>query len=110
MIEYLKSRCCMCPNSESDKQSLSICPGIIGTLHEQETPCRFVKIYQDNRGWIYSVHSGIGGDTFKTFYLKPGKSGGGHGCSSVDWQNSFDEAQADLNSLAESKKWKEVAP
>ena len=75
MPEYLNQRCCMCPNVQRD---VFICPGIANTPHPEDSLCRFVKTYQDERGWRYFVHSGIGGEEFKTFYLKPGKSGGGH--------------------------------
>lgn len=34
MPEYLKYRCCMCPNVESDRK---ICPGIKGTPHQEES-------------------------------------------------------------------------
>lgn len=104
--EYRELRCCMCPNINDAK---TICPGIPNSPHPEDSPCRFTRTYQDNRGWQYFVHSGIGGTTFKTFYLKPGKTGGGHGCRATDWRNSFDEAQADLNRLAKAKGWSEVS-
>ncbi|MEN6385228.1 MAG: hypothetical protein ABFD79_08505 [Phycisphaerales bacterium] len=43
------------------------------------------------------------------FYLKPGKTGGGHAYRILPWQNYFDEAQTDLNMLAQKKRWEEVA-
>ena len=107
--EYLEHRCCMCPNSYGDNNdSKTICPGRSNSLHKKDSPCRFVKAYLDQRGWKYFVHSGIGGTTFKTFYLKPGKIGGGHGCRSTEWRDSFDKAQSDLNQMAKAKGWQEL--
>lgn len=103
--EYLEYRCCMCPNVNKKNH---ICPGIPGTPHPNESPCRFVKIYVDERGWKYFVRSGIGGSSFKAFYLKTGKAGGGHGCRWAWWKDSFDEAQAELNRVAKNKDWKEI--
>ena len=109
MTEYLKSRCCMCPQKI---ESSRVCPGISGTPHPGPTRCRFVKVYKDKRGWEYAVQSGIGGDTFKTFYRKPGKAGKGllygHGWRPVPWRDSFDAAQADLNIEAEKRGWEVV--
>lgn len=48
--------------------------------------------------------SGIGTDCFKARYLKPGH-GSWKGLTSVPWRPTFDEAQADLNMLAEKKGW-----
>lgn len=104
MPEYLKSRCCMC-RQETDFSR--ICPGIPGTPHPNPTPCRFVKVYQDKRGWKYYVRSGIGRNTYKTFYYAPQQSGA-HGWRRVPWRNSFDEAQIDLNIEAKKRGWEEV--
>ncbi|BBB91025.1 MAG TPA: hypothetical protein PKA28_10660 [Methylomusa anaerophila] len=99
--EYLEHRCCMCPQMDEPK---TVCPGIPGTPHPEDSPCRFVKAYEDERDWQYFVRPGIGGNTFKTFYRKPEKSISGHGYRSTEWRGSFDEAQADLNRLAKKKK------
>lgn len=104
MPEYLKSRCCMCPQKLNSSR---ICLGIPGTPHPDESPCRFVKVYQDKRGWRYFVRSGIGANTFKTFYQNP-KQAGSHGWRPVSWRDSFDEAQTDLNREAEKRGWEEV--
>lgn len=101
--EYLAFRCCMCPNIGTPESS--ICPPS-PALHPEESPCRFVKKYIDDKGQRYFVRSGIGGDTFKAFFLKPGKTSP-HGLKMVPWQDSFDKAQADLNKYAEKKAWKE---
>jgi hypothetical protein len=101
--EYLPFRCCMCPNlSAPDK---TICPAA-PILHPEESLCRFVKTYIDKRGWRYKVMGGLGGSDFKARYNKPGKIG--WKCFTVlPWRNSFDEAQADLNTYAGKKVWKE---
>lgn len=109
MPEYLKMRCCMCPNIDED---IRVCPGVKYTPHPEPSECRFVKVYIDNRGWIYFVRSGIGPDRFKGFYTKSiedYKSGiHQHGMRAVQWQNTFDKAQSDLNIYAEKKGWKEL--
>lgn len=102
--EYLQFRCCMCPNKQ---RGLLICPAIPGILHPEESPCRFVKIYQDDRGWKYFVRTGIGENNYKTFYQKPGKKSP-HGYTRLTWRETFDEAQSDLNLLAESKGWHSI--
>ena len=63
--------------------------------------------YVDKRGWIYFVRSGIGRNNFKTFYKKPDRMGE-HGCSSVEWRNTEQQAQEDLDALAKKKGWKGV--
>lgn len=97
MPEYLKFRCCMCPNEYGDEQN-PVC--------KAGNPCRFVKTYMDSRGWLYRVMCGIGADSYKARCNKPGGNGW-KCCSFLPWRNSFDEAQADLNAHAEKKGWKE---
>lgn len=104
MPEYLKHRCCMCPQRNASSQ---ICPSIPGVLHPKESPCRFVRQYKDARGFVYFVRPGIGQDTFKTFYRKPGESSE-HGWRCVPWRSNVDEAQADLNQEAKKRGWEEV--
>lgn len=102
MTEYFDTRCCMCPNIEKGEKT---CPGIPGTPHPNTSPCRFVKMYIDDRGWKYKVMSGIGQDSFKARYQKPEKHGndGWKGLAAVPWRKSFDEAQSDLNAYAKRK-------
>lgn len=108
MLEYLRFRCCMCPNINKDRE---VCPGIKGTPHPEPSECRFVKVYTDDRGWIYSVRSGIGQDCFKGFYSRNEKdyvsSLRQHGMRALQWKKTFDQAQAELNKYAEKKRWKE---
>lgn len=87
---------CMCSNG--DTPVCAICPANI--------PCIYMKSYVDQRGWKYKVMNGIGGDNFKVNYNKPGKSGW-HGVKNLPRREFFDQAQADLNQLAEKKGWKE---
>ena len=93
----------MRPNIQRDNL---ICPGIPGTPHPAASPCRFVLRYRDGRGWKYKVMSGLGG-VWKARYQRPDHQGsvGWKGLAAVPWRNSFDEAQADLNRLAEEKGW-----
>lgn len=107
MPEYLKMRCCMCPNIGEQND---ICPAL---YHKKEkTPCRFVKTYIDNRGWIYFVRSGLGENNYKGFYAKNIEDYRAchrqHGMRSLEWRKTFDEAQGDLNVYAEKKGWKEL--
>lgn len=88
-------RCCMCPQSEPGSKQ---CPA--------GSPCRFVREYTDSRGWKYFVRSGIGGDTFKVFFQKPGKNP--HDCAMFKWHDSFDEAQYDLNYEAKRRNWRDT--
>lgn len=68
------------------------------------------KKYVDGRGWKYKVMPGIGEDSYKARYQKPDKTGdtaGWKGVPSLPWRTTFDEAQADLDRLAEEKGWNE---
>ena len=67
------------------------------------------KKYVDDRGWKYQVMSGIGENAYKARYQRPEKHGdvGWRGLAAVPWRKSFEEAQTDLDKLAESKGWKE---
>lgn len=65
------------------------------------------KKYIDSRGWKYQVMSGLGESNYKARYQKPEKHGdyGWKGLTSVPWRKTFEEAQADLDQLAEKKGW-----
>lgn len=65
------------------------------------------SIYQDSRGWRYKVMAGLGGDTFKTRYCKPGKTGY-HCCRQFGWCSSFDSAQAELDIYAQQHGWRKI--
>ncbi len=67
------------------------------------------KKYIDNRGWKYQVMGGLGENSFKARYQRPEKHGdiGWKGLTAVPWRRSREEAQADLDRLAEKKGWKE---
>lgn len=101
--EYLRNRCCMCPNVNAPENK--ICPP--KPFNQENTDCRFIKTYIDNRGWLYRVMSGLGEGNFKARYRKPGKPG--WKCTTnMTWRKSFDEAQSDLNNMARLKKWDEI--
>lgn len=104
--EYLPWRCCMCPN---DRAGNDICrpPKGWDPVKYAIKPCRFVKSYIDERGRIYKVIPGKN-EMFKIKYQKPGESRW-IGVKSLEWRDSFDEAQGNLNLLAEKKKWKETS-
>lgn len=61
--------------------------------------------YADARGWRYRVMPGLGGDTFKARYHKPGAAS--WKCvAALPWRDTSDEAQEDLNKMARDKGWK----
>lgn len=100
--EYLKFRCCMCPNI--NEPAKTNCPP--KPFSSDITDCRFVKTYKDSRGWRYKVMGGLGESNYKARYQKPGKSG--WKCmANMEWRKSFDEAQIDLNAMAKMKGWNE---
>lgn len=101
--EYKRYRCCMCPNG-GDPEKL-ICPE--GPFKTGVTQCRFVKQYIDSRGWKYKVMGGIGESSFKARYKKP-ETKSWKCMKNLEWRTCFDEAQKDLNQLAELKSWVEV--
>lgn len=102
--EYLKFRCCMCPNVNEPERIK--CPP--KPFDPDITDCRFVKAYKDNRGWRYKVMAGLGENNYKARYQKPGKSG--WKCmGNMEWRKRFDEAQADLNAMAKLKRWVDAA-
>lgn len=65
------------------------------------------KKYIDTRGWKYQVMPGLGESCYKARYQKPEKQGdmGWKGLAAVPWRPSREEAQADLDRLAEKKGW-----
>lgn len=66
------------------------------------------KVYIDDRGWVFFVRSGIGGNNFKAFYAKnveDYKAGYRcHAVKSLNWRNSIKDAKVDLDIYAKSKK------
>ena len=105
MPEYLKFRCCMCPNMNTPYNT--VCPP--KPFDPQETPCRFVKMYIDKRGWKYKVMGGLSINSFKVRYQDDKHTGGtGWKCvKTLPWRETFDEAQADLKAYAKKKGMKE---
>ena len=67
------------------------------------------KKYIDSRGWKYQVMPGLGENTFKARHQRPEKQGdvGWKGVAAVPWRGSREEAQTDLDQLAEKKGWAE---
>lgn len=104
MEEYLLFRCCLCPNIGKDE---IICPGIEG---QSPSLCRFVKTYIDSKGCKYKVIPENGADRFKAKYqvVEHSDNARWKWVRQLNWKNSFDEAQADLNRLAKDKKWRQI--
>ena len=68
------------------------------------------KKYIDARGWKYQVMGGIGSEpAYKARSQKPDKHGlDGWKClAKLPWRKTVEEAQADLDQLAERKGWSE---
>lgn len=62
------------------------------------------KTYIDERGWQYAVRPGLGGDIFKAFYRKPGRSWQRNSCigifNSRRWKRMTDrEKEIVVNNL-----------
>lgn len=64
------------------------------------------KVYEDERGWRFTVLPGLGDNTYSVFYRKPGKNW--HSVRSVPWFSSADEARKALIDYAEKHKMKAV--
>lgn len=67
------------------------------------------KKYIDARGWKYQVMPGITADAYKARYQRPEKHGsvGWKGLAALPWRRTPEEAQTDLDRMAEQKGWKE---
>lgn len=67
------------------------------------------KKYVDSRGWKYMVLPGLGESNFKARYQRDNKYGAeGWKCvAALPWRKTREEAQADLDRLAEKKGWAE---
>lgn len=110
MPEYREHRCCLCQNIDNPQSAMCPLDRMMQALGQTSNkPCRFVKTYMDERGWLYKVMGGLGESNFKARYQKPEKKDGvGWKCIGyLPWRKSFDEAQSDLNALAKSKGWNE---
>jgi hypothetical protein len=64
------------------------------------------KTYEDGRGWMYRVMRGLGENNYKARYCKPDKAGW-HCVKTLPWRTTREEAQRDLDELAEKKGWSE---
>ena len=66
------------------------------------------KAYVDRRGWTYRVMPGLGGNTFKARYCKPGATN--WKCVSyLPWRDTAEKAQADLDEAAHTRGWEATA-
>lgn len=90
-----KQACCMCPAISTNFKT-DVCDN-----------CDFVNRFEDARGWQFFVRSGMGSDSFNTFYVKAGTKKQ-RSCSMTQFRDSFAQAQEDLNKLAEERGWKVV--
>lgn len=62
-----------------------------------------MTIYEDARGWQYKVMPGLGG-VYKARYQKPGTKGW-KCCRTLQWKETPEEAQIDLDNMALRKKF-----
>lgn len=106
MPEYLKYRCCICPNSSKPFGSRlykALCPPN-SISKKPETPCRFVKDYIDKFGNVYTVL----GDDKRRYRIREKPHGRSRwlafGTAAYQY---FDDAQSELNTLAQEKRWDE---
>lgn len=60
------------------------------------------KVYEDSRGWRFTVLPGLGGSNYSVFYRKPGKNW--HSVRAVPWYNTIDEARQALIDYAAKRK------
>jgi hypothetical protein len=67
------------------------------------------KKYIDTRGWKYQVMPSFVDNAYKARYQKPRKHGntGWKGVAALPWRSTYEEAQADLDRLAQEKGWQE---
>lgn len=67
------------------------------------------KKYIDARGWKYRVMGGLGDGAYKARYQRVEHQGSvGWKCvAALPWRATREEAQADLDKLAEKKGWRE---
>jgi hypothetical protein len=59
-------------------------------------------VYEDSRGWQFTVLPGLGGNTYSVFYRKPGNYW--HSVRTVPWFNTIEEARQALIDYAEKHK------
>lgn len=102
-----KWRCCMCPNQNAIGEKIYWCP--VNPKEPRSVPCRFIKIYEDERGWRYKVMQGLKDNSYKARYQKE-RNKGWKCVKTLPWREYFDGAQEDLNALAKKKKWNVVIP
>lgn len=64
-------------------------------------------VYVDHRGWKYRVMPGISNHLYKILYHKPIYPDNvcWHTYAKIPWRETFEESQADLDSLARRKNW-----
>lgn len=94
--------CCMCPATPSDFKE-DVCNEQTVFLGKKVGCCDFVNVFTDERGWFFFVKAGKSGNTYRTFFRKPGMNP--HAYRNLPWRTTFHEAQEDLNQLAIKKGW-----
>lgn len=65
-----------------------------------------MRIFEDSRGWQYTVRPGLGQETYSVFYRKPGKSW--HSVRVVPWRAREEESENDLIEYATKHKMRLV--
>ena len=64
----------------------------------------FAKTYEDSRGWLYRVMTGVGESNYKARYRKPGTCSW-KCCRTLPWQRTAEAAQTDLDKMAARKRF-----
>lgn len=89
--------CCMCKADVNFKTGICV-------------NCDFKVAWQDERGWVYHVRSGLGESQYKGFFTKESKDFNrgmkSHAMIAMTWREYFSQAQEDLNRHAKKKGWK----
>ena len=65
-----------------------------------------MRIFEDSRGWQYTVRPGLGRETYSVFYRKPGKNW--HSVRVVPWRTREEESENDLTKYAVKHKMRLV--
>ena len=63
-----------------------------------------MRIFEDTRGWQFTVRPGLGRETYSVFYRKPNK--GWHSVAVIPWRGTEAESEDDLTAYAEKHKMK----
>lgn len=64
-------------------------------------------VYEDSRGWLYKVMSGLGDNQYKARYKKPGAVSW-HCVRTLPWRDNPPDAEKDLIEFAKKKRMRRI--